>query len=274
MKKVLDVHRCYSHDCRVLILFFVCVFCSPFVLGILVKGHQVEKFPHTAPYPLAIAFLQFLGIEVRGGMGAESRFQKQLMTGQQDFADDIAILPEMSSHLFHPDVIETVIPAIAIVLNDAMADMVEPEDNVPCRYDLIGPIVRGDMPDQFHQSGLATAHRTRKQDALIGINTQFLTTVLVPDHVIAKLQQDLMVLGIEPKIASEQEFSLGIQIGQHLGEIIFDLLTVEFPQGIDHATFLYFRGVAHSPFGFRPSKGPGFLIVLLKCRWLFLFHRP
>ena len=147
MKKVLDIHRCYSHDCRFLILFFVSVFCSPFVLGILVKGHQVEQFPHTAPDTLAIAFLQLLGIKIRGGVGAEARFQEQLMAGQQDFPDDIAVLPEVSPHLFHPDVIKTEIPAIAIVFDDAMADMVEPEDNVSCRYDLIGAIVRGDMTD-------------------------------------------------------------------------------------------------------------------------------
>ena len=49
------------------------------VLAVLFKGHQIEHLPHAAPYPLAITFLQFPGIEVGGTMGSYIMVDKKLV---------------------------------------------------------------------------------------------------------------------------------------------------------------------------------------------------
>lgn len=131
-----------------------------FILGVGVKGNEVEQSPHTAPDPVAVAFFQFLRIQVGSGMGPYAGLHEQVIAGQQDLPHHIAVLPEMPSPRFHPEVIKTVEAAISIVLDDAETDMVEPKGHIAARDDLVRPKVRGDISDEFHETGLATTYGT------------------------------------------------------------------------------------------------------------------
>ncbi|SNY99531.1 hypothetical protein SAMN06265377_1341 [Flagellimonas pacifica] len=202
-------------------------------------------------------------------MGTDARILEQLVAGEQYLAHHVAVLPEMPSHRFHPQVIKAVKLAIAVILDDTMANMVEGEGDVPAGYHLVGLEVGRQVAEQFHQAGLPTAHRTGEQDALVRVDAQFSAGAEIPYGIVAELEQDLFVLIIDLEIPPKEQPALGPQINEDLLEIIVHTVSAQFPEGIDHATFGYLRGVVHSPFPFVLSDG--------HCHWqLFFsfFHGP
>lgn len=74
-------------------------------------------------------------------MGLTPVVNKKLVTGEQDFAHDVAILPKMSSSGFNTEVVETKELGITIVLDNLIADMVEAKDDVSAGNDVIRPLV-------------------------------------------------------------------------------------------------------------------------------------
>lgn len=78
-------------------------------------------------------------------MGHAFVVDKELVTGEQDFAHDVAILTKMSSSGFNTEVVETKELGITIVLNGLIADMVKPKHNVSAGDNLIGPLVGDDV---------------------------------------------------------------------------------------------------------------------------------
>ena len=52
----------------------------PLIPSSLIKSHQIKQLSHTWAYPITVAFLQLLGIEVGGGMGLDVMVQEQFVT--------------------------------------------------------------------------------------------------------------------------------------------------------------------------------------------------
>lgn len=134
----------------------------PFILATGIETHQIKEFPHSGTHPVPIADLQFLGIEIGGGVGLDLMVHEQFIAGQEDLPQDIALLAKMDPIGFHPQIIKTKGLGISIVPNDLIAQVVEPKDNVPGRNDRIGPMVGHDTLEQIHQTGFPTSHRRAK----------------------------------------------------------------------------------------------------------------
>lgn len=147
----------------------------------------------------------------------------------------------------HAKVIETEKAAVAVILDDAIADVVEAKGDVPGGDDLIGPEVGGDVADELHQAGLPTAHGTGEQDALVRVDPELAAGPEIPDGVITEFEEHFPVFLENFKILSEDELALGFEKDEDLAEIIGDLFAVEMAEGIDRAAQGDLRGVGHSP---------------------------
>lgn len=208
-----------------------------FILGLGVKGNEVEQLPHTAPDPVTVALLQFLRIQIGRGMGTYASFHEQVITGQQDLPHHIAVGSKVSSPGFHPEVIETVEAAIAIIFDDTETDMVEPKGDIAGRNDLVGPKVWGDVSDKLHETGLPTAHGAGEQNPLVGIEAHFSASAKIPNGIVAELEQDFLILFINLEFPTEEQFPFSLQIDQDLFKIIEDLVSLELSQRILHSSF-------------------------------------
>ena len=220
----------------------------PFVLGVLVKGHQVEQLPHPTADTRSVALLQFLGVQVGGGMGAEARIQEQLVAGKQDFPHHVTVLPEVPSHRLDAQIVKTIEPPIPIILDDAVADMVDTENDIAAWHHFVGLEMWGHVPEQFHQTGLTTAHRPGEQDTLVGVDAQFAAGPEVTDRIVAKLEEDFPVLIVDLELPTKEQLSLGLKVDDDFLEIVVHPVSAEFPKRIDHTAFSYLRGVVHNPF--------------------------
>lgn len=220
----------------------------PFVLCVLFESDQVEHFPHPAPYPFAVPFLQFVRIEVRRCMGLDAVPKEQFVSGEQDFPDDVAVLPEVPSDRLDPDIVEAVKTVVPVIPDGTVPDVVEAEGDVPGRDYLIRPDMRNYMPDELQDRCLSAADRTGKQDALVGVDPELRAGLRVLDHIDAQPVYDIEVFLPDMEFLAEQPFALGIQISKYLHKIVVHFFPVEFPEGMDRAAFVYFRGVLHSFF--------------------------
>src|SRR5690606_3196695 len=147
---------------------------------------------------------------------------KKVIAGEQYFTDDIAVLAEMPSGGFHPQVVQAMEPTVAIMLDDGITDVVEPKHDVPCGDDLIGPFVGQHVPEQAHQGSFAAAHRSREQEPFIGVDPEFVTDTPIPDKVGAELKEGLPVFLVDLKVPAEQEFPFGIEVNEHLVKVVLD----------------------------------------------------
>ena len=71
------------------------------------KSNKIKQFSHPRTYTIAIAFFQFLGIEVGGGMCFTFIIDKEFVSGEQYFTHDVAVLSKVSSGGFYAEVVET-----------------------------------------------------------------------------------------------------------------------------------------------------------------------
>jgi len=197
-------------------------FSNPFIPTSFIKPHQIKKLPHPRPNPISIAFLQFLGIKIGGGMGLASIIDKKLVARKQYLPNDITILPKMPSSWFNTQIIKTEELGISIVLNNLIADMVKAKYNVPAGYDLIGPLMGDDVFQQFHETGLTTSYRSGKKKAFVDVDAQLGAAGLVLDEVEAELIENFPVFTVDLKLFAEQELSFGIEIDKDLFKIVMD----------------------------------------------------
>lgn len=185
-----------------------------------IKGNEIEQLPHTAPDAVAIALFQFLCIQVGSRMGPYPGLHEQVISGEQDLPHYVTIGTKMPSIRFHPQVIETVKVSISIILDTPEPDMVEPKDNVAGRDDLVGTVMWGDVPDEFHQAGLSTAYRPGQKNALIGVDRHFSATAKIPNGVVTEFEQHIPILFIYHEVLPEKQFSFSFEIDQDLFKII------------------------------------------------------
>ena len=64
-----------------------------------------------------------------------------------------------------------------------------------------------------------------------------LAVVIVPNHVIAKLQQDFTVIVIYLEFLAEHQLSLGIQIDEHFVKVVQDMVSLKLSQAVLYAPF-------------------------------------
>ena len=80
----------------------------PFILCVLAEMNQVEHFPQSASYPVAIGMLQLGSGEVGGYVCFELEVHKEVVTGKQDFGQHIAFITVVFEVLLRAQVIEAI----------------------------------------------------------------------------------------------------------------------------------------------------------------------
>lgn len=115
--------------------------------------------------------------------------------------------------------------------------MVKAKDNVPAGDDIIGTLMGDYVFQQFHETGLATSHRSGKKKALVDINAQLGAAGLVLDKIKAELVKSIPILSVNLELFAEQELSLGIKIDKDLFKIVMDFPALEGAQRILNGSF-------------------------------------
>jgi hypothetical protein len=208
-----------------------------FVGALGIEGYQIEQLSHPAPHAFPIAFFQFMGIEVGGAVGPNVVVDEQFISGEQDLTHHIAVLTIVSAGGFHPKVIKTKVLSIAIVLDEFVTHMVEPKNNVPAWNHRIGSLMGHQIFQQPHQTGLAAAHGTGQQQAFSRVNTRLPALVIIPDDIVAELEQYAPISFIDLKVFTEHQFPFDLEIAEHFIKVIDYLVALEFPNTIGTVSF-------------------------------------
>ncbi len=79
----------------------------PLILRSTIKCNKIKHFTHTGTNTVSIIVFKFGSRKIGGGMGEHVITDKMVISGKQDFTNDIALIAIVLKSTFRPKVIET-----------------------------------------------------------------------------------------------------------------------------------------------------------------------